>query len=493
MIIAIAGERVTYRQNTLSIDDAVGERSTATFVVVDRLGNQTFMKGQRVSISRNNGSLIYGGVIDNPTTTGIRMGGAGRLHEIQCVDWHFLADKRIIARAYEDEYIGDIVRDIADDYLAEEGITYGIFDSQFVTHFMASDGYDTDTIQQGRRVTEAVFNYVPVSQALDSLAEKGYEWWIDRFKRLHFVEKSYYKSPINITDSSPIRNVQVSSAGEKYRNQQYVKAGRDETDPQTERFRGNGAQRSFTVGYPIARVPTVSIIEDGQEILQSVGIRGVEEDRHWYWSKNDNTITQEQEDDELTDEQELQVEYRGFFEIVVLTRDENAIEERMDIEGGTGIHEKVENDQTINTRQAAFELANIKLVKYAHIGNRIRFQTEMAGLNAGQLLPIALSKYDLDSEFLIESVSISELGDRLRYDVAAVDGASIGGWSKFFKDILISGVPFIIRDNISEDDVLITLEEFDDEMGYIDDVGIIVTSCPVPSEHTYPSNNLYPC
>jgi hypothetical protein len=50
MIISIGGEAVDYQRDSIDLDNAIGERSTASFSIIDKEGNLTFQKGQQVKI-----------------------------------------------------------------------------------------------------------------------------------------------------------------------------------------------------------------------------------------------------------------------------------------------------------------------------------------------------------------------------------------------------------------------------------------------------------
>lgn len=124
MRITINGLEVAVMDGSLSIDDALGERSTASFVVMTDT-TVHYQQGQPVEVYDDAEALIYAGVIDKPTekqpTTNVLM------HSISCKDWHYLADKRILAKAYENMLAGDIVRDIVATKLVDEGIFSVLF------------------------------------------------------------------------------------------------------------------------------------------------------------------------------------------------------------------------------------------------------------------------------------------------------------------------------------------------------------------------------
>jgi hypothetical protein len=439
--VYIDGNEVPYTTfaDSISIEDAIEERAMMTCVVIDKDNEYTFLKGQPVEVC-NDETLEFSGVIDIPQKKKVHNGEM--LHTLQCIDWHYLADKRIIAKAYEDTLAGDIVQDIVDEILVDEDVTVG-------------------TIQNGPVVNEAVFNYVRVSDALDALAEKAGFWWmIDETKQIHFVSRSTYSAPFSVTNTDMAKDsISVEQGNTQYRNRQYIKGGKDITDPQTQTFKGDGENQSFVVGYPIAKVPTITLNSNPQ----TVGIRGLDEDKDWYWSKGSNVISQEDEDTPINSTDILSITYQGEFDIVVLTQDLESINTRQTIEGaGTGYVENVEDDVNINSREAAFELANAKLEKYSQIGRLVKFRTWKSGLAPGQLLSVNLLGYGINTDLLIDAVTISteNRGQQVWYNIQAVEGPTHGSWAKLFYHMATRGQAFVIRENIQEDQILVTVSQF---------------------------------
>lgn len=657
---------------SLSIDDAIGERSTASFVVKTDLTIH-YSQGQPVEVV-DGATVIYAGVIDKTAEKALP-GNQILLHTISCKDWHYLADKRILAKAYETTLAGDIVKDIIDTKLADEDVwhnpyalsfdgvgervsitpielsgsstaecwykwkspgsgTYstilavltgnihhlilnpsrsiGIWDGTFrsfgytvpnddtyhhyaviydsgatamlyvdsvyisqvsivlnlVTNPIGSIGnwssgsyyagiiddvriwntartqteiqanmykelignesglvgywkfnegtgtialdstpngndgtivgatYTTDvqggqSIEAGSVVQEAVFNYVPATTALDALAEKtGFIWYIDFDKRLHFVGRATYTAPWTVTGADIQKDVTVEHGNSQYRNTQYIKGGTDITDPQTQEFKGDGKLTTFSTGFKVAKVPTITL----NGILQTVGIRGVDSGKQWYWSKGENPISQDNVGTPILDTDVLSVTYQGEFSMVVMSKDEAQISSRQTLEQNSGINEDVADEPQTTNREAAFQSANAKIQKYGVIGRRIQFRTRRIGIEAGQIATVNLPEHGINNaELLIESVQISDNAKLLFYDVSAVEGPEQGSWTRMFQAMATRGQAFVIRENISETDVLVTLQSFSESVAWTESVTPIVYACPVPSTTLYPSTLLFPC
>lgn len=615
-MIKVNDIEVMISKNSMSIDDAIEERSTSSFVVIDMDGSETYSKGQTVEITDDDSNVVFAGAIGKPVEKKDVVSGI-KYHTLNCVDWHYLADKRIIAKAYEETLAGDIIRDICKNYLEIEGIVYqetafkqhwdtqpysvvnttvnstingilnvtsstadpminmqaiGSFDpnvfrfieikyrvvsgvagnteifftndqytgasgAQVLATSMISDGqwhtlfidgwahqywkhsnirgwrYDwctasgvtmeldyirlvkldeDDAIQDGPLVTEAVFNYVNIASAIDAVTEKAnFIWFIDFEKKLYFVERSTYTAPFAITTKDAIKNsVSVETDNTKYRNKQYIKGGRDITDPLTESFSGDGKTRTWGVGFPIAKVPTVNL--NGVTLTTSeVGIRGLDSDKKYYWSKGYNEITQDDSQTLLISTSTLEITYQGEYDIVAITFDPEQIDERKTIEGNSGIVENVADEIENTSRDTAFQSANAKLKKFGTIGRRLKFTTMKTGLKTGQLLTVNMPEHGVDGlQMLIESITVTRQDNLFYYKISAVEGPSQQSWAKMFEVMATRGQAFVVRQNISEKQILITLATFSKTWESATDPNIFEEV--YASDTLFPSATLYP-
>jgi len=465
VVIKIAGNDIIFEKNSWSMDDTIGARSSTQFTAISKVLSTVYAKGQPVEVYEG-ADLLFSGYIEKVSRriiTGVSY------FPITAVDNCYLADKRVIAASYQNETAGNIVTDIFNTYLDDEGVTIG-------------------TVQTGTTIQEAVFNYVRVSDALDSLAEKAGFWWnIDKNKELHFVARETYTAPFQVSEKDMEKgSVSVEKGNQHYRNKQYIKGGKDITDPQTEHFKGDGVNQTFSVGYPIAKVPTIKL----NNVSQSVGIRGLDENKDWYWAKGSNAITQEREDTPKISTDDLAITYQGEFDIVVVTYDQAAISDRQNVEGTTGIIEVVDDEPSASGRATAFQTANSKLRKYCTLGRTIKFRTWKAGLAAGQILTVNRSDYGLDGvEMLIETINVSKKESTIWYDVTATENGTSDTWAKFFYKIASKQI-YAVRENIGEDEVLTILEQFSKTWAISDNPNMFKEV--YASASLYPSTSLYP-
>ncbi len=409
---------VTIVAGSCRIDNRIEERSIASFDIIDLAGNGTYQRGQVV--------LTYSGETETPTGTKLFAGfietperirdGNGLLWSIQCKDNHYLADKRLVVKSYPDKTLTYIVNDILTDYLAAEGITAG-------------------TIQTGPTIDEAIFNYVPASECFDALKElSGFIWQINADKTLDFLDRSTNAAPwaltyLEIVDGS----AKLSTGNPAYRNRQYIRGGTGVTSAKSETFTGDTVTKAFTVGYPIAEKPVVTV--NGTPVTPAlIGIKGIDTGMTCYWNKGDATVTFESAPAAVA----VIIDYYGQYPLITLATNEVSRAARQAIEGGTGIVEEIATEAQHESSASIQESATAKLKIYCQNAEKFTFQTRTSGLKAGQLLTVTYAPFGFSAyEMLIESVEISEEDStHLIYSVTALTGPTLGSWTKFFSRIL---------------------------------------------------------
>lgn len=467
-VVKIDGVQVTILRNSLMIDMRIEERSIAEFTVIDKTAASHYVKGQPVQIWDNGNHLTFGGVIDTPEE---ERKGSGLHHHISCADYHYLADKRIVAETYENELAGDIVKHVRINYLDAEGITIG-------------------TIQDGPTLKQVIANYVRASEFFDALAEKAnFIWEINELKELNFIDRATNAAPWTATNLEIIRgSARLSHGNPLYRNRQFIRGGKAETSEQVENRTGDGEKDSFAMGYPLAKVPAITVVGRG---AQTVGIKGIDTGKDWYWSKGDPVVTAAVPPE---DTKAIQVTYIGEFNIITLSEDDDAIIDRQTVEGGgTGYVDDIFRDPNLSSIEAYFETAAKKLQRYGVMGRKLIYRTHKRGLVPGQLQPVNYPPFNLsNTELLIEAVKVRGEGKLFTYEITAVEGPEVGGWSKFFQR-LVEREKTIDRLTVGEEETIIILVQESEEWGWQEAVDVSVFACPVPSVDLYPETTLYPC
>lgn len=418
----------------ISVSREMGARTTLKATLLDKENGYEPQAGWPVSWWWR-GALAFSGTIDRVTRKEL-WGTEAEAYELECVDFSQILDRRLVAATYETpgQLAGEIVADIVAD-LADEGLTPG-------------------QIEDGVQVTKAVFPYIPASQAIQELADlSGMTWSVDAYKRVHFSIREVSPSSVALSDTSrPFRDLQVEVSRAAVKNRIYLKAGKSKTDELTEYFNGDGQRRTFTTGYPLAAVPTIQVDTGGGYVTKSVGIRGVDTGKNWYWQKDNNQLTQDTGAAVLSAGHTLKVVYFGLFPLRLEGTEDGSVAERAALEGGTGYYEAVEEDERIEERDMAVEKMRQLLRRFSYPPTIATFKTYEENLTSGQTFSVALTEEDLAGTFLVlraEHVYRWEAGPdgQVVTTITSTDGEYTDNWLGFYRKLEAQGRKFSIREN----------------------------------------------
>jgi len=416
-------ETGAYEPGSLSISASLASRWVSAFRLKDFNKTSTVKVGQEVLI-RHGAKTIFGGTVDRLSYL-LPGNEDWRIISVQCVGFDQLADRKVVSGAFLDQPAGDIVKSLAEK--------------------IAVDGVTTDAVQAGPNIGGSIkFQSTKLSSALDRLADLvGYTWFIDHAKRLNFVERTSFRAPYGITPTSrPYFELSYERTRRDYRNVQFVRAGKDLAASRTRKFEGNGTQTTFDVEAAIGAKPTVKV----DAATKTVGIRGVDDDNDaagfdWFWSKGERSISQNRTATPLSSTPEiLEVIFQPLFSILLSVLDVAAISDRRDIEGGSGRYEAAASDAEIEDASLATSFGQVFLRKHARINTIVSVRGDKTGIAPGQLQSISIPSESVADDFLIESVSIQEIGnDILNISYKAIDNEQTGGWQEFFKRLIDFG------------------------------------------------------
>lgn len=392
-----------------------------------------------------------------------------RIHEVVCKDNVYLADKRLIRKSYVNMYCGDIVKDIIKSYLGIEGVKEG-------------------TIQQGEFMEEVVFKSIKISKALSRLAEASdFIWDIDNERKLHFMERETNINEIPITEAD-CKSINVSVGNMDYRNKQYIEGGKALTDLITETFKGDGENKNFTLSFPCGEKPEIYVAQVKVDD-EDIGIKGVDEEKKWYWEKGSNVISQATDETAIPFDTTLMVMYRGLFEVIVSTLDTIEIEKRAELEDNSGIIEAIDEEIDNNSITTSFRSATAKLRKYAVDGKVIKVLTRRNDLHVGQMIRAIIPKHDIDQDVLISQVRIYTQDNVVWHEVELLIGPEVADFYDMFNEAVTKKTRSIYE-NIQEQEALVQAFEVTKTWG-IEDTPNIFREL-YPSNTLYPSPSLYP-
>jgi len=389
----------------------------------------------------NGVSTQYSGTIERMKKTMLGRSGVV-FYDTEAVDWTQVCDRRLVARVFTNISMSDILYQIWNDYLRDEGL-------QLATHDV------------GPIINKAVFNYQTVTDCFNEIAElTGYAWYVDYAKTVHFINRDTLVAPFVLDETmgtAHTMDLAIEETRSQYRNKEYVYVTRATTTTKVQKFIGDGQTRSFSLTYPIAKAPQSIALADalGHITVQTVGLRGTDLDKDWYYSPDEKEITQNEDSQlwpSLTSLDTLVVTYQGTYRTLLAVQDDVEIAARMAIEGGTGLYERIENDGRIEELQQGTDYANALLRRYGVIPKSVNFRTDLQGLRPGQILTINMPTYGINYEdFLITELEATDVGGLyFRYTVTAVSGEFLGSWVDFFKalaGVSLTNNAYLIRDD----------------------------------------------
>lgn len=470
-LLVVGGKELDYINGTLSIVHSIDSRCSVRFAVESDVA-LNIADGELVAL-RLRQKRAFDGVVTKPTET--FPGPFNRIYNIDATCFDYLADRRVVAATFQSMTVEDIVRELLLNYLYDDDVAEG-------------------QISAGFLVTEALFSYVSLSKTLDSLAAAaGYHWHIDGLRRLNFGPIDLFTAPFDLDEVDQFSNsVKIDGGNREYRNRQYIRGGKAETVSRTESWLGDGEQRTFVTGFPIAKQPTITV----DTVSQTVAVKGIGDvGAQWFWARGSSEVTQNTGDTPLSSAQTLEITYVGLFDLVVVSSDLFAVSERQAVEGfGTGIVDNVDTDTTLLSQAAAFDSAASQLNRYATKARSLSWDTEKEGLDAGQLIAVNLPDLDFDGVSLyITEVTTRDKASRLIHSVRAVEGPDDNDWAAWFKKVAQPAEPLFFRENIGEEQSVIVLTSHVENWEWEEAVVQTVYACPVPSTSLFPSTSLLPC
>jgi hypothetical protein len=357
----------------------------------------------------------FGGTIERAEyVLGDVSNGEPDRYSVDAVSFDELADRHVIAKVYENVLAGDIIRDVIALKLAADGVTAAAVEDGPLIEFLLVDYWRASDVF--RKVQELT----------------GMITWIDARRVCHFHQRTHMVAPLEVSIASrKVANLRVTRSRERYRNIQIIRGGHDLTDLLTERFVGDGVQRTWNVAFPIGAVPTVTV----NDVEQTVGIRGVENGKDWFWSKDETAISQDDGAPPLEAGDELAVTYRGLFKVIVVVQDDAEVAARQALQGGSGRYERVADEPNIDSAAVVAETAIAYLQRDGRVPNILMFDT-LDEVRAGVLVPVHLPEHGMVDQFLVTAVSARYLaGDQFLYTITVTDGGHLGAWVQYFIDL----------------------------------------------------------
>jgi hypothetical protein len=310
----------------------------------------------------------------------------------------------------------------------------------------------TPEIGIGGVISNAAYNAAFIDKNFDALVQSSgdYLWYIDQNKRFNFHANGSVASPwilqsapaglVNNVDLEVNNDLELDVSNDLYRNRMIILGAQGVTSTLPITFVGDGSVTTFTLGYPLAAAPTITL----NGVAQTIALKG-STGAQWYYSINDAVLQQDASQTVLQATDQLVVLYTGFFPETVTVDDTTEQARLALLSGDTGIVEAVEDHSSDNppmTTAQAITYAQGLINRYAVQGRTLIFDTSRNGLAVGQTLSVFIQELGIwDGQFLINQVDISlmkAVGDQqvYWYKVTASELPRQASWAK----LLASGL-----------------------------------------------------
>lgn len=231
--------------------------------------------------------------------------------------------------------------------------------------------------------------------------------------------------------------VQPTASADLYRNQQIITNCIDTVAISGEQKIADGTATSWGLKYPLYSAPTITV----QGVVKTVGVKGVDTGKDFYWQAANNTISQDSGATKIPSGYVMSFSYVGQFDTIV-TRDnlaEQAARALIESQGGTvrstGIVAAIEDGKGMLASNAIV-YADGLLARYGN-NNTVELvaATLRSGLEEGMLLPVFLPEHQLHNEQLLivkltTTAVLQADGTALyQYEIDATNGPNLSNWS----------------------------------------------------------------
>jgi len=461
LVILISDSEITsiVKLDSVDLDISVNNARKLSFTIIDsgqlgmvnpfpgyaNVGNHHYL-GESVVLLWN-GTRIFSGTINNIEEQLPAKGDFPLILNIDCLDDSKLFDRILVNATYLNATIEEILIDIIYnkeiilDHFFRAGST--INELEFITtggiaYFL---------------IDEITFEYKTIKQCIDELCNRaGLLWRMDPYKSLQVFSTYTERTPFDIGDSDQenYKNLKCNRSLDRYRNVQWVRAGRDTGGNVVKSFVGDGIKRTFVLDSKVSSI--VSIKKN--TVTQTVGRRGYNDEEirysspgvpipgwyQWFYDDDEDTITQNQTIDEVNNPKllvtdTLEITYKPYFDVLVSNRNEDSIKYMMQLyTSGCGVYENLFEDSELDSEALAAEEAQNLLDQYGTESINIEFEIDQYGLLPGQKLWIYILKLNVSGWFMVTDVGISfPRNNYMKCRVVATNQLVFEGWANWWK------------------------------------------------------------
>jgi len=396
---------------SIRIEDVINDKlNQCKLKLIDRSGNGIPSPDEEIVITLADDSKIFGGYILEVERNKKKSGKVEAV--ISCIDYVRLLDRNLVHKSFEDMTDKAIIEDIIDTYCPGFGIT-------------------TTNVIEGVTIDQVSYNYLQVSKVLKNICKlTGRNWYIDYDKDIHYFPLTTSSAPFNIdSDNNDYINLSLSKDSSQLKNRVYVRGGTKLSDFTTYVTVGDGEKLKFNLPDKPHSV-TVEVDTGGGYSEETVGIKNVDTSGYdWYLNYQEKYLEQDSDGTVLESTHKLKLTYK--YDIPILV----AVENTASIEA-SGQQEFAIFDKSISTTSAARDRASAELTDYANSIIEGSFDTYTTGFISGQYINISLTDYDVDDDYIVQSVIARSIGAGVFVYTIKIASAKTMGIIKFLIELL---------------------------------------------------------
>ena len=426
------------RVGSLNVLDELNGPSTAAFDLIDKTSSAAPAIGSPVKIQQGT-AVLFAGQVDKFNKN--RVNGT-IMHDwhVQCVDYSCILGRRT--------YTGTV----------PAGTTLRTAVAMITSVALAGEGFTINGVATGPKLPKLQFQRLPVAECLNELSRlTRYKWWVNEAKDIQFKDRAADAAPWDLTSITQLISYNYQRERSQYRNVQRILGTKvTASKPTTVQWVADGKRRTFylqqgavirgTAYDEIASVSLLTVADDaGEDKAQLIGAPGTPTNQ-WEYSVGSNYISLVPDEPTPAAGRKVKLTYIGRVRIEGMypTTDkwgsDPQIVERKKYEGGTGIYEAVEVDESIDDAGTAREKAKAIRELHGHIPTILEIETYRGGLKPGQMWNVKLDNYGLNQQFLIDSVQVADEASvdesfRLKYTVRCV-ASEVPKWQGYFAALL---------------------------------------------------------
>ncbi|MZP28684.1 hypothetical protein GTO91_02985 [Heliobacterium undosum] len=334
-----------------------------------------------------NGKRLFAGIVDTVKLS--RRVGALRIWQVECQDYTYQLDRRLVVETYENRTADWIVRDICLKYAPD---------------------FAANHVQTGApNVAFIIFDYQQPSECFKKLAEYcGWDWYVDYFRDVWFFDPAdtTRSSPVPIDQTFPLRNIKHDIQIQGLRNRVYVRGGVMLSDPFYYETKADGLARIWMLphkphelSFQIAGVPV------------SVGIENVHDEAEYAYLLNyqEKYVKASPQTATTPGGSTLSFTYRYDIDVITMIDDIRSQQAVAAVQGGDGVYEHVIVDPKLTSIEAAEAAGQADLRSHANPRVKGSFDTETGEWTPGQLIAVDLPDIGVSGTYLVQSVTLSPL------------------------------------------------------------------------------------